>query len=260
MDVTRLDRDAVRRVLRRAVALEGDGAGQVPDAEGIDADSIVAAAIEAGIPESAVRRSLAMERLGPPPTDRDGVLGAAVVVVTEEVAGDVDEVLGRVDAWLVSGHHMRRDRLHGGTGAWTRRRGVLGSTFRSLRRVTGEGYLGDLERIDVVAVECGSRTCVVRVAADRRHERRVRGATGAAVATVTTAGVVLGAVALGPLLLLAAPVTVAAGTGIAASGRHRARRVADEIDRVLDSVDHRTRPTRLAPDLAKRVVRPGRYG
>lgn len=247
-------------MLRRAVALEGDGVGQVPDVEGIDADAVVAAATEAGIPEDAVRRSLAMERLGSPPPGHAGVLGAAVVVVTEEVAGDVDEVLGRVDAWLVSGHHMRRDRLHGGAGTWTRRRGVVGSTFRSLRRVTGEGYLGDLERIDVVAVECGAGTCVVRVAADRRHERRVRGATGAAVATVTTMGVVVGAVAVGPLLLLAAPVTVAAGTGIAARGRHRARRVAGEIDRVLDSVDHGTRPTRLAPELAKRVVRPGRYG
>ena len=80
-------------------------------------------------------------------------------------------------------------------------------------------------------------------------------------ATATTAGVVVGAAALGPLLLLVAPVTVAAGAGIAASGRGRAKRVAGEIDRVLDDVEHGARPARLGPDLARRVVgRPGRVG
>ena len=107
--------------------------------------------------------------------------GAAVVVVEEELHGDAGDVLARLDAWLVSGHHLRRDRLRDGRGTWTRRRGVVGSTFRSLRHVTGEGYLGDLQRIDVVALDSGTGTCVVRVAADRRRERRVRSATGAAV-------------------------------------------------------------------------------
>jgi hypothetical protein len=260
VDVTRLDRDAVRRVLRRAVEIEGAGERSLPDVDGIDADSIVAAATEVGIPEDAVRRSLAVERLGPPPAEHGGLLGAAVVVVTDEVSGEVDEVLARVDSWLVSGHHMRRDRLRGGAGSWSRRRGVVGTTFRNLRQVTGEGYLGDLERIDIVALDSGAGTCLVRVAADRRSERRVRGVTGAAVGTVATAGAVVGALALGPFLLLTAPVTVAAGAGIAVSGRRRARRVASEIDRVLDSVDHGVRPTRLAPDLAKRVVKRGRFG
>jgi hypothetical protein len=260
VDVTRLDRDAVRRVLRRAVDIEGADERRLPDADALDVDAVVAAATEVGIREDAVRRALALERLGTAPAGRGGLLGPAVVVVTDEVAGDADEVLARVDAWLVSGHHMRRDRLRGGAGSWSRRRGVLGSTYRSLRRATGEGYLGDLERIDVVAIDSGAGTCVVRVAADRRGERRVRTVTGAAVGTVATASAVVGALALGPFLLLTAPVTVAAGAGIAVSGRHRARRVAGEIDRVLDSVDHAVRPTRLAPDLAKRVVRRGRFG
>jgi len=255
VDATRLDRDAVRRVLRRAVELEGEGQRSVPDVDAIDAESVVAAATEVGIPEEAVRRSLAVERLGPPPAGRGGLLGHAVVVVTAELDGDVVDVLALLDAWLVRGHHMRRDRLREGTGSWSRRRGIVGSTFRNLRQVTGEGYLGDLERIDVVVLDSGAGTCLVRVAADRRAERRVRGATGAAVGTVTTAGTVLAAVALGPLLLLVAPVTVAAGAGIAVSGRRRARRVQGEIDRVLDSVDHQLRPTRLVPDLAQRVVR-----
>ena len=68
----------------------------------------------------------------------------------------------------------------------------------------------------------------------------------------------MAAAALGPLLLLVVPATVAAGAGIAVSGRRRARRVAGEIDRVLDSVDHHLRPTRLVPELAQRVVRRSR--
>lgn len=260
MDVTHLDRDAVRRVLRRAVELEGTAERGVPALDAIDSEAVVAAAAEVGIPEHAVRRSLAIERLGPRPGASGGLLGPAVVVVETELPGNVAAVLGRFDAWLVRGHHMRRDRLRDGAGTWSRRRGVVGSTFRSLRKVTGEGYLGDLERIDVVAAETGTGSCVVRVAADRRRERRARGAAGAAVAAVTTAGVVVGAIALGPLLLLAAPATVAAGAGISIGGRGRARLLAGEIERVVAHVEGDVRPTRLAPDLAKRVVRRGRSG
>lgn len=247
-------------MLRRAVELERVDDGPDPAVHAIDPESLIAAAAEVGIPEHAVRRSLALERLGERPRARAGLLGAAVVIVERELRGSAADALARFDAWLVSGHHMRRDRLRDGVGTWSRRPGLVGSTFRSLRRVTGEGYLGDLERIDVLAVDSGSGTCVVRVAADRRRERRARGAAGAAVATVTTAGAVAGAAALGPLLLLVAPVTVAAGAGIAAGGRARARRIAGEIDRVVADVEHGARPARLAPDLARRLVRRGSAG
>ena len=195
-----LDRDAVRRVLRRATTLADGEPAQLADVEErIDADTLVAAAAEVGIPEDAVRRAITLEQLGTRP-DRHGlVLGPAVVVVDEEIHGSAGDVLAALDRWLVGGHHMRRDRLHATTGTWTRRRGVLGSTFRSLRRVTGEGYLGDLQRIDVVGLDTGTGTCVVRVIADRRRERRVRGAAGAAVGGVATAGAVVGALALGPV-------------------------------------------------------------
>ena len=99
--------------------LEGAEARRLPDADGIDADTLVAAAAEVGIPEQAVRRSLALERLGPPPADGGRVLGAAVVVVEDELHGDAGDVLARLDAWFVSGHHLRRDRLRDGRGTWT---------------------------------------------------------------------------------------------------------------------------------------------
>jgi hypothetical protein len=250
-----LDREAVRRVLRRATALADADLPTPVDVDGIEPENLVAAASEVGIPEDAVRRALTVERLGSPPGGRSGVLGPAVVVVDDELAGDAGRVLADLDRWLVGGHHLRRDRLHEHTAAWTRRRGLLGTTFRSLRHATGEGYLGEIERIDAVALDTGAGTCVVRITADRRRERRTRGVAGAAVGGVTTAGAIVGAVALGPWMLLAAPAaTVAVGAGIAAGGRRRARRVEGEIDRVLDSVQHGDRPIRLAPDIARRMV------
>ncbi len=252
-----LDRDAVARVLRRATDLAGTEPVHVVDVGHIEPEALVAAATEVGIPEHAVRRAITVEQLGALPPTRGALLGPAVVVVDDEIDGPADDALADVDRWLVSGHHMRRDRLHtgAGIGRWTRRRGLLGTTFRSLRHATGEGYLGDLERIDVVALDTGAGTCVIRVSADRRKERRTRGVAGAAVGGVTAVGAVAGAVVIGPWLLLAAPATVAVGAGIAAGGRRRARRLEGEIDRLLDSVEHGDRPARLAPELARRVVR-----
>jgi hypothetical protein len=249
-----LDREAVRRVLRRATALADVDPVAVDAVDGVAPEALLAAASEVGIPEHAVRRALTVEQLGSPPGGRRGVLGPAVVVVDDELAGGASAVLSDLDRWLVGGHHLRRDRLHEHTAAWSRRRGILGTTFRTLRHTTGEGYLGDIERIDAVALDTGTGTCVVRITADRRRERRTRGVAGAAIGGVTTAGAIVGAVALGPWMLLAAPATVAVGAGIAAGGRRRARRLGGEIDRVLDSVKHGDRPTRLAPDIARRAL------
>src|SRR3954469_24326225 len=174
-----LDRDAVRRVLRRATALADGDPRQIPDIDDrIDAEALVEAAGEVGIPEDAVRRAMAIERLGTPPGRHGALLGPAVVVVDEELPGAAGAALAGIDRWLVGGHHMRRDRLRPQTGTWTRRRGLLGTAFRSLRHATGEGYLGDRERIDAVALDTGADTCVVRVIADRRRDRRHRGVAG----------------------------------------------------------------------------------
>jgi hypothetical protein len=61
-----------------------------------------------------------------------------------------------------------------------------------------------------------------------------------------------------PLLLVAAPLGLAAGFGAARGGRSQATVIAGEVDRVLDAVDERTAPTRLRTDVARRVV--GRAG
>jgi len=66
--------------------------------------------------------------------------------------------------------------------------------------------------------------------------------------------VVVAALLTGPLLLLVAPVTVAAGVGVAATGRSRAGRVEREVGRVLDAVDQQARPARLSVDVVRRVA------
>ena len=94
----------------------------------------------------------------------------------------------------------------------------------------------------------------MRIAADRHRDRRTRGAIGGAVAGAGVAAVTVGALVMAPVFLLLTPVGVAAGAAIAASGRHQAGDVKAELDRVLDAVDQHARPTRLGPDVVRRVV------
>ena len=128
-------------------------------------------------------------------------------------------------------------------------------TFRTVRHATGEGHLGDIARIEALASETGTGSCVVRIAADRRRDRRDAPARSAGPSRApVSAAVTVGALVVAPVFLLLTPVGVAVGTAIAASGRHQAGDVKAELDRVLDAVDQHARPTRLGPDVVRRVV------
>jgi hypothetical protein len=252
-----LDRTAAERVLRRASELAGADPDDLLARGAIDEHTLVAAAVEAGIPAGAVRRAIAIERLGPVPPAHvgDHLVGPTVVIDEQELPGRADDVLARIDTWLVAGHHMRRDRLRDGHGTWSKRTGFVGRAVLAMRHAIGEGYLGDLERIAATARDTGVGTCVLRVEADRRRDRSLRAASGIVVGGAATAGVVGVAVATMPLVLLAAPVAIAAGCGVAATGRKRAKRVVLELDRVIDAVDHHVEPARLTTDLVRRVRR-----
>lgn len=255
-DAGPLDRAAVSRVLRRANDLTDGAPTTLPDLGAIDEEALVAAATEVGIPAAAVHRAIAVERLGPRPAGHvgDRLLGAGTVVVDEELPGRAYDVIARIDAWLVDGHHLRRDRLREDHGEWSKRTGVVGATIRTIRGATGEGHLGDLHRVAVTARDTGTGTCVVRVEADRRHDRGVHAAAGAVVAGAGTAGVVVAALATAPVVLLVAPLTIVAGAGLAATGRGRAARVEREVTRVIDAVDQHARPARLRVDVIRRVA------
>ena len=250
-----LDREAAERVLRRASELAGVDADDPLALGAIDEHTLVVAAVEAGIPAQAVRRAIAIERLGPVPPAHvgDPLVGPTIVIDEQELPGRADDVLRRIDTWLVAGHHMRRVRLRDGRGEWTKWTGLVGTTLRTVRHATGEGYLGDLQRIVATVRDTGNGTCVVRVEADRRRDRTARVASGVAVGGAAAAGVVGVALVTAPLVLLAAPVAIAAGCGIAATGRGRAKRVVLELDRVIEAVDQQVEPARLRADVYRRV-------
>lgn len=257
----RLDRATTRRVLRRASAAEVErvagAASDGPDPfDTIDVETVVAAAVDAGIAEAEVRRAIAIERLGDAPRARrgDALLGPAEVAVDAELAGTPGELLARLDGWLVNGHHMRRDRLRGGRGVWSRRQGPFGTLLRSARKAIGEGHLGELERIEAAAADTGAGTSAVRVVADRRRDRLQR-AAGSALTGVGGTALVATAAATGELLvLLATPLPIGLAAIIAGTGRRAARQVAGEVERVLDAVEQGDQASGLGADIVRRVI------
>ena len=83
-------------------------------------------------------------------------MGPSQVYADGEVDVPADEALARVDSWLVDGHHLRRDVLRSGHGEWSKRSGLVGVTVRTIRNATGEGRLGDFERVSAAASDAGS--------------------------------------------------------------------------------------------------------
>jgi hypothetical protein len=253
-DEVHLDRAAVARIIRRASELAGpestdDSAGTIEES------ALMAAANEVGLPVIAVQRSIAAERLGvmPDPRFTDRLLGPGVVAIDDEIAGSAHDVLDRVDAWLVEGHHLRRDRLREGRGEWSKRTGVVGVTMRKLRGATGEGRLGRNRRITAVAQDIGSGSAVVRVAVDRSADRR-RSALGSVIVVVgSTGGLAVAAVASAPIVLVVTPFAVAGGVSVAMTSRARAARTVREVERMLESVADHEPPTRLRTEVARRV-------
>ncbi len=218
---------------------------------------MIAAVEEVGISIEAVRRSIAIDRLGPLPATHvgDRLLGPAVVVVDDEIPGSATEVLGRFDAWLVGGHHLRREFMRDGDGEWSKRSDLVGVVIRAVRSATGEGRLGDVQRLTVTVRDSGMGTCAVRVMVDRVIDRRAWGSAGSAVAIGGTATVVVAvSIVASPLILLATPIAVGAGAAVAARGRRRSKRTTREIERLLASVHEQSDPTRLRSDVARRVV------
>ncbi|MCU1389811.1 MAG: hypothetical protein JWL72_3149 [Ilumatobacteraceae bacterium] len=255
MDDEHLDPEVVSRVIRRALEISGPITIDDSKATGVRRDALIAAAGEVGLPVVAVLRSIAVEHLGQLPAARvgDRIVGAAVIAVDDEIAGTPEDVLARIDRWLVDGHHRRRDRLRGGTGEWSKRSGLVGGTMRRMRKATGEGRLGDYRHVGATAEDIGTGSTAVRVTVDRQTDRTLAAAGGAAVILGGAGGVVATAAA-GPVVLLAAPFVIVGGVSVALSGRRRAKRTEVEIARLLEAVaDHNT-PTRLRVEVAQRMT------
>ena len=254
-DQAPLDARVVARILRRAGDLER--AGDAQDEAGMIAEaSLIAAAEEVGLSVDAIRRSIAIERLGPLPAARAGdrILGPSQVYADGEVDASAVEALAKVDSWLVDGHHLRRDVLRSGHGEWSKRSGLVGVTARTIRNATGEGQLGDFERVNAAACDTGSGSSMVRITIDRTTNRRFAGGSGTFIAVGGMTGVVVAGVAATPVVLLAIPAAIVAGVGVALTGRKRAGRTEREVRRLLDAVDAGVDPTRLSVDVVRRAT------
>jgi hypothetical protein len=250
-----LDAKVVGRILRRAGDLERSS-GDQDEASTIAEASLIAAAEEVGLSVDAVRRSIAVERLGPLPVAHHGdrILGPSQVYADGEVEAPAVDALARVDSWLVDGHHLRRDTLRSGHGEWSKRSGFVGVTVRTIRNATGEGKLGDFARVNAAARDTGNGSSVVRITVDRTTNRRFAGGGGAVVAVGGMTGAVVGAAAATPFVLLAMPAAVVAGVGVALTGRKRARNTERELRRLLDAVGAGVDPTRLSVDVVRRAT------
>jgi len=254
-DQASFEASVVARILRRAGDIEHDREPE-NDPRVIGEASLIAAAEEVGMSVDAVRHSIAVERLGPVPTTRRGdrLVGPARVHVDAELPARANEALARVDSWLVDGHHLRRDVLRSGHGEWSKRSGLVGVTVRTIRGATGEGKLGDSQRVDATARETGSGSSVVRVTVDRTTHRRIAGGGASVVAAGGVAGVVLAVVAAPPIALVALPISILVGSAMTSAGRRQARETEREIQRMLNAVTAGAAPTRLSVDVVRRVT------
>jgi len=116
-----LEAQVVARILRRASELElSDSEGDSD--RGIAEASLIEAAEEVGMSVTAVRSSIALERLGPLPAPRigDRIVGPSSVYAEGEIDAGARDALVLVDQWLVNGHHLRRDILRPDHGEWSK--------------------------------------------------------------------------------------------------------------------------------------------
>jgi hypothetical protein len=254
-----LDRPTVDRVLRRASDLETPAQGAQAASHAISEESLLAAAAEVGLDPSLVRVSLAIERLGPVAemAHGDRLLGAGEVVVERVLGLDAAAALERLDALMVREHQLRTRRTRPNSREWHKRTGAVGAVQRAAKSAAGDAGLSRLAKVHATASQIDDDRSVLRVVADRHHQR-----TGAATAGAVAGGLglvtatVAGAL-LSPLLLLgAAPLALGAAAGVAKRGRRQETELTIEIDAVLDAVEHDVPPRSITQSLRLAVNSP----
>jgi hypothetical protein len=252
-----LDTAAVNRVLRRASEASNPSC-PLTGSQGMSEEAVLAAALEAGLPEEAVRLALAEERLpaAPTPSRVDRMLGAVVIGVDRSIAMRGGEVLRRLDSLLAQNHGMRRNRSGRGFATWSRRSGTLGALHRSVQRARGEAGLSRVDEISAYVTRLDDRGALVRLIASRRQQRKGNVASCGGVG-VAAAGVTGGAaLVFTPLALVGLPLAAAAGASMSSIGRKQARQTAVELERLLDDVQHDVEPAGLV-DGVRRLLRGG---
>jgi len=240
----RLDRAQLERIMLRAAELQATDRDL---ADGLTPDEVVALAKEVGIPESHVRRALIEERHTPASMPAgnwtDEFMGRAELMASRIVPGDPAAVQAALLKWMAKHEVLAVQRQVPGRIVWERLVGLQGAMRRS-SAAFGRGdktfmltKANDVTA-DITAVEAGWSQVTLRI--DARGERG-NYAIGAGISSG------MGAVAAGilvvlnaPLLIAAAPVLVMSGAAVMAARAYRpvAKRLALGLDRVLDFLEH----------------------
>jgi hypothetical protein len=248
-----IDAELAERVLRRASELVPAHPEVVTPGTGLSEQVLIEAAAEVGIPADAVRRALAIERLGPTPSSARGdrLLGPATIHADTATEWSVDDTLRVLDGWLVGDHHLRRDTARPDGGEWSMRRDTAARVLRGVRSLSGEGRLGKVPVVRASAQPLPTGT-VLRVQVDRTTGRAAARSAGITTGVAVAGGVAAAALVVDPAVLVAAPLAAVAGLAVSASGGRRARQIRHELDRLLDRVRRGERPPGVAAALRRR--------
>lgn len=229
----RLDPDAAREILRRAVEIESERRAGTPD---IEREALEQAAAEVGISPDAVRRAVAEHGVGaiPVPVHPRSMLGAIdvrAVAVIDRPTAQVDTIVKR---WLTS-QTLAVSRRSGSTTEWTRRNDMVAKVRRKVD-LTKRIRLDQVDRVIVSVGDSGDGRTLLRIEADLENTRRgLR--TGAVGAPTIGAPIAFGIVAVftEPWLFLAG---FPAGAALGSAGLYLARKTLaqarDEAQRVID--------------------------
>lgn len=249
----------LERIIERASKLSDPGSvDTTPDP---DDELVISAAAEAGIPAHAVSEALALERLGDEPVSRvlDPIAGRAQVYLERRIAASPGDCLTALDAWLVTGHHLRRASGASGSPMWVRRRDPVASMQLRARRLTGDGGLGNARRVEALVQGYTSGTgeamSMVRVVVDRSVKRTAQVAAGGLVAGGGATGTALTAAGfvLTPPAAVAFGVVTIGGVIVVGSGRREDRQLAEQLAELLDRVARGEAPSSITRGLVRRI-------
>ena len=262
-----LDRLAVERVLQRATELsaaETDAATAESHLPGqVSPEAVVQAGAEVGIPVRALRKSIALERVGSVEDEEsvaDRIVGPDEIVQERFVEITPRELLESLDAWLTSVHHLRRigplpaepDAGVSVRVEWIRRDDVAAKVSRRALGLRGDGRLGEVPSVVATVATVDDDTTALRLTLDR-HSKRTASMIVTGTASVVAVGCgVAGAVTLAPVAVAALPAGAVAVFS-ARSGRRHAARLERETARLVGDIEQRATPPKLLSRRSRRA-------
>lgn len=241
----RLERDAVERVLKRAVELQ---AARRAPADALGEADLLDVAREMGIEPQHLKRALAEERAGlgeasARPALGDRLFGPGRLAAGRPVGGEPGQLLEAATQWLERQEGLRIvRRLPAGLSA-ERDRSALGWMRARLGLARGTGRLREADEVELRVQELSAEEALVTLEADVSSVRNQTALTLGSCAVLVVAAVSLAFPYGAPALLLALPGLLGAAASRAfADGR--LRRISRGLEGTLDALE--LRPERRA--------------